>query len=244
MTIEFWQLAYTISPLKLLLFFMVALPLLVRLSRIVGFEKTRTWFQDAVDAAFALVVGALVTVILLTCFGALSIDMSAREIIGKIAIESYPAAIGALLARAQFGSRSADAVEEEDESFGGKMFMMTVGALFLALNVAPTEEIILIAYRISAWQALALVLISLVIVHGFVFAVDFRGGSTIEPDAPWWIAFLQISLPGYVLALLVSAYLLWTFHTADVLPMGSHIFSTIVLGLPASVGAAAARLIL
>ncbi len=247
MTSEFWQLGFTIDPLKLLVFVTLAFPVLTRLSILIGFEETRSWTEDAVDAAFALLAGALVALILLACFGALTPDMSAREISGKIAIQSVPAAIGALLARSQLGSTdddSIDAIDDKQETYGGEMFVMAVGALFLGLNVAPTEEVLLIAYRVSPWHILAISALSLGIVHAFVFVVGFKGGSKVEPDRPWWNAFLRFTLPGYMLALAVSFYLLWTFHDAGEVPIRLMVFSTIVLGLPASVGAAAARLIL
>lgn len=244
MTMEFWVLGFTIDSLRLFIFLVVALPVLVKLSQIIGFEGSRRWTDNIADAAIALLVGALVAAIILSAFGVLTWEMPAREIVGKIAIQTVPAAIGALLARSQFGSDRGDEVEKKDETYSGEMFHMAVGALFLGLNVASTEEIAQIAYRISAWHAFSISLISIVIVHSFVFAVGFRGGSQLDPDTPWWREFLRFTLPGYLLGLAISLYLLWTFHSADELPFRVLVFSTIVLGLPSSIGAAAARLIL
>lgn len=244
MTMEFWVLGFTIDASRLLIFLAIALPVLIRLSNQIGFEETQTWTDDIVDAAFALLVGAIVALVILSVFGALTPEMSVREIVGKIAVQTVPAAIGALLARSQFGSSEDDKVESKEETYGGEMFLMAVGALFLGLNVAPTEEVVLIAYRISAWQALSISFISIAIVHSFVFAMGFRGGSQLHPATPWWSAFLRFTLPGYLLALAVSLYVLWTFHSADELPFRLLVFSAIVLGLPSSVGAAAARLVL
>jgi uncharacterized membrane protein len=42
---------------------------------------------------------------------------------------------------------------------------MLVGALFLALSVAPTEEMALIANKMGPAQAVALVFLSLVVMH-------------------------------------------------------------------------------
>ena len=53
--------------------------------------------------------------------------------------------------------------------------MMAIGALFLSLNVAPTEEIILISYKMTPWHALATLALSILIMHAFVYAVAFRG---------------------------------------------------------------------
>lgn len=244
MTMEFWQLGFTIDTTRLLLFMLLGFPVLVGLSYQVGFKETKHWSDDVIDAAAALFVGALTATVVLACFGALSPDMSAREIVGKVAIQTFPAAIGALLARSQFSSDRDEDGEIREETYGGELFIMGVGALFLGLNVSATEEVVLIAYRITPWHALVLTLLSLAIVHGFVFAVGFRGGSQVEPDAPWWSAFLRFTLPGYILALAVSFYVLWTFHSADETPFRLLVFSAVVLGLPSSIGAAAARLIL
>lgn len=244
MTMEFWQLGFTMDTTRLLLFMFVGFPVLVGLSYQIGFEETTHWSDDVVDAAAALLVGALTAAVVLACFGALTPDMSVREMVGKVAIQAFPAAIGALLARSQFSSDRDQDGEIREETYPGELFIMGVGALFLGLNVSATEEVVLIAYSITPWHALALVLLSLAIVHGFVFAVGFRGGSQVEQDAPWWSAFLRFTLPGYILALAVSFYVLWTFHSADEAPFRLLVFSAIVLGLPSSLGAAAARLIL
>lgn len=244
MTLEFWVLGFTIDPIRLVIYLVLALPVLTGLSHQIGFEETRRLSDDMLDTAVALLVGSLVALIVLTFFGALNLDMSLREIVGKIAIQTVPAAIGALLARSQFGSNEDDDPQNKEETYGGEMFLMAAGALFLSLSMAPTEEIRLIAFRISAWHALAITLISLVIVHGFVFAVGFQGGSRLDPVTPWWTELLRFTLPGYLLALAVSFYVLWTFHSLDDLSLRLLVFHGIVLGLPASVGAAAARLIL
>ena len=59
MTMEFWQLGFTIDTIRLLLFLFVGFPVLVGLSYQVGFKKTKHWTDDVVDAAAALFVGAL-----------------------------------------------------------------------------------------------------------------------------------------------------------------------------------------
>lgn len=121
---------------------------------------------------------------------------------------------------------------------------MAVGALFLGFNVAPTEEMLLISYQMDEWHALVLVLLSLLLMHGFVFAVGFAGGSEVSPDEPWWSPFVRLTLSGYALALAISLYLLWVFARTDGLDMDSIAMTTVVLAFPCAIGAAAARLIL
>jgi putative integral membrane protein (TIGR02587 family) len=103
---------------------------------------------------------------------------------------------------------------------------------------------ILIAYMMTPWHALALVLVSLLLMHAFVFAVEFKGQSTLPPGTPQWSAFLRFTVVGYALALLVSLYVLWTFGRTDGTGFAEVVSTTVVLGFPAAIGAAAARLIL
>ncbi len=63
----------------------------------------------------------------------------------------------------------------------GELFLMAVGALFLSLNVAPTEEMIVIAYKMTHWHALVLMMLSIALMHGFVYAVSFEGGHELSP---------------------------------------------------------------
>ena len=87
--------------------------------------------------------------------------MSIYEIAGKVALQLVPAGMGAVLARSQLGLRDEEDGEEvRRESYGGELFLMAAGALFLAFNVAPTEEIVLIAHQqASPWYGLALLLV-------------------------------------------------------------------------------------
>lgn len=243
MTMELWWLGFYLDRVRLTLLFLTTLPLLVILSRHIGFERTDGWRDDVVDALIALGVAALVCAALLTLFGAITIDTPWDEIAGKLAIQMAPASIGALLAKSQFGAEAAGG-DEKEETYGGELLLMAVGALFLGLNVAPTDEVMVISYQMSAWHALALLSLSLALMHGFVFAVGFAGGSETSPEDPWWSPFLRLTVPGYAIALAISLYLLWLFARTDGLPAEGIAVATIVLAFPSAIGAAAARLIL
>lgn len=72
----------------------------------------------------------------------------------------------------------------------------------------------------------------------------FAGGSEVSPGDPWWSAFVRMTLPGYVVAVVISLYLLWIFARTDGLPPEGIVMATVVLAFPSAIGAAAARLIL
>jgi putative integral membrane protein (TIGR02587 family) len=244
MTMELWQLGFYLGPARLLALLVSALPLLVFLSRYIGFERTRGWRDDVLDALIALGTAAVVCLTLLLLFGTITLDTPADEWVGKTAIQMVPAAIGALLAKSQFGASAVEDGAAAEETYGGELFLMAVGALFLGFNIAPTEETLLISYQMSEWHALGLMLLSLALMHGFVFALGFAGGSEVSADEPWWSAFVRLTLPGYVVALAISLYVLWLFGRTDGLDADAVAMATVVLSFPSAIGAAAARLIL
>jgi putative integral membrane protein (TIGR02587 family) len=247
MTMEMWALGVHMDDTRLALFLIANVPLLVGLSYHAGFEDTFDLKEDAVDALVAFAVAFVTSTVVLLFLGIIKPGMSPDEIIGKVAIQAVPGSIGALLAQTQLGVRRADeneAGESGRESYGGELFIMVVGALFLALNLAPTEEMVLIAYKMTEWHALGLILLSLLIMHGFVYAVEFRGGSQRAEHESLWNIFLRFTVVGYALALLISVFVLWSFGELDGTSLHESILIVVVLGFPASIGAAAARLIL
>ncbi|MBW9118121.1 TIGR02587 family membrane protein [Rhizobium cauense] len=251
MTMEMWELGFYMDRTRLLLLLLVNIPLLLILSDRVGFEETMTWRDAGRDAAVAYAVGIVTSFLILTVTGVLDFEQSAFEVIGKIAVQAVPASIGALLGRSQLNGDDDNHDENDDDpiqngptDYAGELFLMSVGALFLGLNVAPTEEVILLSYKMTPLHVLAAIVLSLVVMHAFVYAVSFKGGHEIGDDVPAWHIIVRFTLPGYVIALLVSAYTLWTFQRFDDMSVGQMLSTTIVLALPSSIGAAAARLIL
>jgi putative integral membrane protein (TIGR02587 family) len=177
----------------------------------------------------------------------ITFDMTWGEIVGKVALQSVPASIGAMLGRKQLGGGQDTQAEEErkaEAGYGGELFLMLAGALFLALNVAPTEEMILIAYQMSPWHTLALGFVSIILLHVLVYTVGFSGQESRPEGGTFLSTFFHFTLAGYGIALLISFYVLWTFgRTEDVAP--TEIASmVVVLGFPASLGAATARLVI
>jgi putative integral membrane protein (TIGR02587 family) len=251
MTMEMWSLGFTMERERLFLLLALNLPLLVCLSHRIGFERTATWRESARDAIVAYGMGVVASALILVLLGVIKPAMAPSEWVGMVALQAVPASIGALLGRSQLGM-SDDEEEEDDDNptdpsdtnYATELFMMAVGALYLSLNLAPTEEMILLAYKMTLWHALALLVLSVLLMHGFVYALAFRGSHSLEAETPVWHAFIRFTLPGYIVALAVSLYTLWTFGRLDDLAATEALLTIIVLGFPAAIGAAAARLVL
>jgi putative integral membrane protein (TIGR02587 family) len=247
MTMEMWWLGFSMEPGRLLLFMSINFSILIGLSYFAGFERTFSWKEDAMDAFAAFGVGILTSAAMLALLAVITFDMTWGEIVGKVALQSVPASIGAMLGRKQLGGGQDTQAEEErkaEAGYGGELFLMLAGALFLALNVAPTEEMILIAYQMSPWHTLALGFVSIILLHVLVYTVGFSGQESRPEGGTFLSTFFHFTLAGYGIALLISFYVLWTFgRTEDVAP--TEIASmVVVLGFPASLGAATARLVI
>jgi putative integral membrane protein (TIGR02587 family) len=244
MTMEMWWLGFYVDRLRLALLVALELPLLVALAHFCGFEETTGVLDAAVDATAAFGVAFVTGAAALSLFGIVRLGMSADEIVGKITLQAVAGSIGALLAQSQFGRVEEEGRKRREAGRPGEYFFMAIGALFLAANVAPTEEMVLIAHKMNGWSVLVLSAVSLACMHGFVFAVEFRGQETPPPGTSFASAFLRFTALGYAIALAISAYMLWTFGRFDGIALAEALRQTIVLGFPAAIGAAAARLIL
>lgn len=272
MTMEMWSLGVSIDSFRLALFMFLALPLLVGLSYFIGFEHTTCLKDDVIDAFVAYAVGFLTSAALLILLGIIDFSESLEEAIGKISIQAVVAAIGAMLAQSQLGAHDADSESngdeentenkedteaqenEEDEneepqrrnsSYGGELFLMGVGAIFLAMNPAPTEEIVLISYKMTNIHFIILAVFTILLMHAFVYKVEFRGneGRNIEESSALSV-FLRYTIVGYALVSLISLYLIWTFGHTEGMDLSSIIKTVVVMSFPGALGAAASRLIL
>lgn len=219
MTMEMWQLGYTMDRSRLLVFLLANLLVLLGLAHFAGFEKTSGLRDAAMDALAAYGVGVVAGTSLLALFG--------------------------VIARKQFGGGN-DAEQDEKErraGYAGQLFLMLAGALFMAFNVAPTDEIVLIALVMSPAHELFAIGTSILLLHAFVYSVGFSGQKKVSIGVGQNRALLRFTLPGYAVALAVSLFVLWVFGRTQEVSSIEVLSMVIVLGLPAAIGAAIARLL-
>jgi putative integral membrane protein (TIGR02587 family) len=246
MTMEMWSIGLYVHPLRLLLFIAANFLVLVLLSRFGGFERTSNLREDLLDAFAAYAVAMVSSTAILGIFGLLSADLALDELVGMIAIQAVPGSFGAMIARKQLSGGEPDEDEEKaarSAGYAGQLFLMLAGGLFLAFNVAPTEEMILIGYKMGPWNSLALMLASMLLLHVLVFAVGFAGQEDAPEGYGMMRRFLVFTVPGYAIALAVSLYVLWTFGRVDGNALSTVAGTMVVLGFPAAIGAAIARLV-
>lgn len=240
MTMELWQFGMTLDPLNLSALLVATFLLLIRLTRLFGFKETGaiSTHEAVIDAGVAYLVGSVVSAVALAAFGVLEPGMPVDVLVKVIAVEAVPASIGAAFARSQLGA----GVERSDyrHGFRDELTVMLAGALVLCLNIAPTEEVVLIATQADEPVGALLVLGTVLLMHGFVYAANFRGGE--EPGGT--AAFFQFTMSGFLVAVVAAAVLLWTFGRFDGNGLPIALTMVAVLTVPSGLGAATARLVL
>jgi len=246
MTMEMWYLGFYMSKVKLTLFMVFIFPVLVGLAYYAGYRRTAFGLALACkDAFLAYMIGIVVSAGMLTLMGVFGRSPESwGAIMGKIALQAVPASFGAVIARSQLGGGKMEEEARPGPKYASELLIMSAGAIFLAFNIAPTQDMMLIAYKMTYWHALAMIFLSLLIMHAFVYSLEFLGQEEIPSGAGFWNPFLRFTMVGYVLSLLISLYVLWTLDRTLGLHLTQVAMIVVVLGFPASIGAAAARLIL
>lgn len=241
MTMEMWQLGVGMGRVRLALLLLATAAFTVAMESYFGMRSGRTTgiTAPAVDAGIAFLVGLATATLVLTVLSVIQPARTWDEALSVVAVQALPATVGASFARSQLGGGGAG---RSRPTYSQELFLMFAGAVVFSTNIAPTEEVVLLAGMMQPGHGVALVALELVVMHGFVYGVDFAGGS--QSAGGFWRVFLLFTVVGYVIALGVSAYLLWTFGRFDGTGLRAAVTETVVLALPASVGAAAARLIL
>ena len=116
MTMEMWWLGgFAVERVRLLIFLVVSMPMLLGLSYFAGFEPTFCLKDEILDALAAWGIGFAVSASALGVFAVLN-GAATADIVGKIAICTVPAAIGALLAR-EITGRTSDFDTAMDPAF-------------------------------------------------------------------------------------------------------------------------------
>jgi putative integral membrane protein (TIGR02587 family) len=246
-TMEVWWAGFSAHPLHLILYVAATFGLLLGYNYYAGIRHDANWAEVAMDSVEEMGLGLLISAAALLLLGRVSLDMTPGEVIGKITIEAMTVAIGVSVGTAQLGggdnSDTGEGSQGPGVRFGGQLVVALCGAVLFAANVAPTEEIVMIASEISSWKLLALALVSLALGAVVLFRIDFTCASRLSPaDGP--AAVVIGSVITYAIALASSAMILWFFGRFDGQSLVTCLAQTVVLGVAATLGASAGRLLL
>jgi putative integral membrane protein (TIGR02587 family) len=260
-TMEVWWTGARSSPQQMaVLLALLFVPAFV-LNKTAGFRTARdVHVSDAVaDTIETVAVGVVLTATVLVLLRQITGETPVSAAVGMVLYESIPFCLGAGVARHFLhGSRDQDDDETEvnddnegdGHSRGGELNATladigatAIGATFIAISIAPTDEVPMIASAVGPAWLLLLIAASLVISYAIVFVAGFSGQERREAQEGIFQRPLTETMACYVVALIVSAVMLWVFRRG-VDPTPEALTRVVVLGLPAAVGGAAGRLAL
>lgn len=239
-TQEIWEHGSTVHPWVVLLVLGVAFGMSVILSYYVGFSKGRTQ-RPVEDALTGTGLSLVLAALLLLLLDRIRFGMPLSQFAGTVALSAAPIAIGFAIGNALAPEEGGEGSERMTGN-AGDLFASAAGAVFLALNIAPTEEPIQLASELDWIRLTLLVAASLVLPYVIVFYAEFGGRATRRASDGATQGPVIETLLAYLVALLVSALLLAMFRRTDALSAVS-LSETVVLAFPASLGAALGRML-
>lgn len=242
MTMEMWWLAYYIPPERLTVLLLMNLPLFFGVSRVIGFKNERNSADNLMDVFVAYVFGFGISAITLLFFNTLTLDTPGDITLNAITLQAIPATLGALLGRSEIGSGDHDPASEKKPT--DELIVLAVGALFLGLTVAPTEEIVLLARQMTHWHSLGLFGATLVMMLTFAVACSYIDRNKYTNILQLINSYVRFCGVAYLVSLIISLLLLWVFGQFETMKVEELVAILVALVFPTGVGAAAAKIII
>ena len=249
-TMEMWWLGATIETPRLIALLSLAFLANLGLASIAGFKRESTFRSRIDQATDAVAVGIIGSAVVLAVLNQIQLTEPLDSLLGKLILQSVPLSIGAMVANTVFSRALGDKSEATDEKSPLRELLNDVGAtaagaLFLAFAIAPTDEIPMIAAGLGSLHVAALIVLSLLVSYGIVFASGFDPQKRHPAREHALQGPVGETALAYVVSLIVagaSLFLLQRLGAGD--SLSSVITQTLVLGLPACVGGAAGRIAL
>lgn len=254
-TMEVWWIGTATEPSRMVAVLLVTFLVVFLLNRTSGFRSTKDVraVDAAMDAVEAVALGLVSVAAVLVLLQEITLDTPLGEALGKVVYEAMPFGIGIALAHhflrrgRSEGDDEGDQAKQEEEgelrATGADVGATVIGAIFVAFNIAPTDEVPMLAAALGPPHLLAVVAVSLVVSFSIVFVAGFSNEEQRHQQQGILQHPVTETVACYLIALVCAAAMLWFFQRFDTSsPWQESLSHVLVLGLPASVGGAAGRL--
>ncbi|NJR65905.1 MAG: TIGR02587 family membrane protein, partial [Leptolyngbyaceae cyanobacterium CRU_2_3] len=230
--------------------------MLFLLNRTDGFRQSQPTSpkQALIDSVESLAIGIVCALFMLFLLREITSATPLNEALGKIIFEAVPFSIGVALSRSMLSGGDKVTSSSDSESSGGESKLgqnstladigaTLVGTIIIAFNIAPTDEVPMLAAAVSPLWLLAVIIASLLISYGIVFAAGFTTQQQRHQHQGLFQSPIAETSMSYLISLVAAAFMLWFFHRLALTdPWTLWLKYSILLGLPATVGGAAGRL--
>jgi putative integral membrane protein (TIGR02587 family) len=255
-TMEVWWIGSSATPRMMAIALVSTFFVVFLLNRTDGFRKKRRVnqpYESVIETVEAMAIGLVCSAFLLSILQELNLDTSIHEAVGKVIYESVPFSIGVALANKFLGdsrnSQSQDKQQKDKRNNDELNATLSdigatlIGGMVIAFNIAPTDEVPMLAAAFSEPWLLVIIIVSLIISYAIVFESGFSDQKKRRQQRGIFQRPLSETFACYIVSLFASAFMLWFFQrlTFDD-PWTMWLNYSILLGLPATVGGAAGRL--
>lgn len=269
-TVEVWAIGSSTNAFRLLGVQATTFVVVLLLTQIEGFRRSLTIkpLETVLESIEALGIGIICAAIALLLLRRITLETPLSEALGKLIFEGVPFSLGVTLARSTLTRRRTDerrtietklstgtstlpsAAISLGNSIGSALGdtlvdidATLIGAIVIAFSIAPTEEVSLIAADLPPLWLIVVMIASLIISYIIVFASGFTDRFE-RAQRNLLLSPLTETLLAYIVVLIASTLMLVFFQqlTGND-PWQEWLSSVIVLGLPASVGGAAGRIL-
>jgi len=255
-TMEVWWIGSSATPDAMLLAIATGFVTAFLLNRTAGFRRIKDIrVIDAVmDSVESLALGIACSTLTLILLREITLQVPLHEALGKILFEAVPFTIGVALATQLLQGNRTDEGEEQKQPSGRRtpseinatiadIGATLIGALIIAFNIAPTDEVAMLASAVKGPWLLAIVIASLLISYLIVFEAGFSDQSARVQQRGIFQRPLSETIACYLVSLVAAAFMLMFFQRLNFNdPWTMWLHYSILLGFPATIGGAAGRL--
>lgn len=253
-TMETWWWGWTLPTTHLLVYAFVGLGVVLAITRNVGFREgsedegndddedrsLEKSVRETVVAFAELVFQSFLTAYLvLLVMGIVEIGDPWILVARLGLLEVVPLGFGAAMANELLQGEK----QTGQRSLAGTLGTFSIGAVFVAGGIAPTQEIELIAAHMGWGRAAILVVLSLLVAYLMLYELELRGQQGRIQSRPKHWQFGEVFLV-YAVALVVGAGMLAAFGHFENSPLPVTVTMVVVVSFPASIGASAARVVI
>lgn len=259
-TMEVWWAGFIATPSSLLIFILLTFFLLLGYNRFAGMRPDASWREVAIDSIEEMGIGLILSFGVMLMLNRIQLGtMSIDEIMGRVIIEAMFVSIGVSIGTAQLGAENGEGkeangqIDDEKAANGhgeirrsdklGVAVLALCGSIVVGGNVAPTEEVLMIAVEADPAHVLIMALVSLLLSAVITSFIDFKGSYRGERDNFLYHLVFDTCMC-YIVALAASCFVLWFFGRFENVSFWIVFSEVIVLGVLSSIGASAGRLLI
>ena len=248
LTMEVWAAGVLVPPMRLLAGLAATYILLCGYNAYAGLHHETRLSEILVDSVEELGIGLTLSAAILLLLGRIGPDSGWSEALGLIVVEGLFVAVGVSVGTAQLMGGGDDSggrpgLQGRHQTIWSELTLAFCGAVLIAANVAPTEEILLLASSMGPPLLLAAVGTSLLLAATLLYFSHFTGAARFA-EAKGAFAILHGTAITYASALAASAVILWFFGRFAQHGLFLNVAQCVVLGIAGTLGASAGRLLL